>query len=306
MVGQDQLKNDVFTIGNSARRLPIEPPTTATSQDKAIFELECAEIFLEQKHFQLAFEHGKRALAQKKLDLSLKLQIKDLVGICVRHLQSDREVFLFLQKSIKYLNRFPSEDFAFSIYINYLQALVSLGLKKEAKDQFETLPKYLKKIKEDLPWIKRYAQVKKLKYLFAKNNDDNLEAARIAESLLEISRFINDNELENFCEKELKNYKIEESQVFEFQTWQYLRQEKIALFPKLGKVARIANNDNMIKIIDLLIPSSLPTSEFFKRITNKTYDVESHEKFLNQILSKVEKTLAPGCINHEQDKVYLL
>lgn len=286
---------------------PEEPNAKATTIEKAIFELECGEIFYDQNNFELSLEHAQKALAQKKLDLSTKLQISDLVGRCHRQLGSDRDVYLSLQRFIKYLNRFPSEGFAFSIYSNYLQSLVELGFEKEAREEFENRPKYFKKIKNDLIWIERYAMIRKLKYLFFKKYESNDQAWKTLESLIEIGEFLNDSHLSDFASKELEAYKYDddESQVFYFTDWVYLRFDEIALFKKDQRISHLGKNDNIKKIIELLSTGSQPVDEFFKAIVNKTYDHDAHEKFLEQILTKVNRALGDYCICNEQSRVFL-
>lgn len=314
-MSQDQVSvSDVLlnsSFHNLALKIPKtpseEPPITAGNDEKALFELECGWIFFEQRHYELALDHAKKAAAFKKLDLATKLKIKDLHAHCLRKLHSDREVYLFLQKSVKYLNRFPSEAFAFSIYINYLQALVSLGFEKEAKDFFEIRPKFLRKIKGDVDWLKSYVLTRKLEYMFSKENDEKINAFRMVESLREIAEFLGEEDLMNYCSSEEDTYTFEEdpSQVYYFGDWTYLKFEEMVLFTKKRAIKRLEKNENIKRIIDLLLPGPMQVDEFFKRVTNKTYDQELHAKFLDQILSKVGKVLTKENIGFEENKVFL-
>lgn len=302
------LNSNFHNLALKVPRTPSEePPITAGNDEKALFELECGWIFFEQKHYELALDHAKKAAAFKKLDLATKLKVKDLHAHCLRKLHSDREVYLFLQKSVKYLNRFPSEAFAFSIYINYLQALVALGFEKEAKDFFEIRPKFLRKVKDDIEWLKSYVLTRKLEYILSREKGEALDSFRMVEALREIAEFLAQEDLTEYCEKEEETYKFEEdpSQVYYFGNWTYLKFEEMVLFTKEKSIKRLHKNENIKRIIDLLINGPMPVEEFFKKVTNKTYDEELHAKFLDQILSKVGKILTKENIAFEENRVFL-
>lgn len=295
------------TISTIQKKNLSDRPEQGTNDEKALFEIECGWLFFEQGHYPLALDQAKKAAGYKKLELSTKLRIKDLHGHCLRKMHTDREVYLFLQKSIKYLKRFPSERFAFSIYINYLEALVSLGFEREAKDLFELRPKFLKKIKDDVLWLRSYVLTRKLEYIFTKNHGEKLQAFLMIEALGELAEFLEIDYLIDYCNKEAEKYSfdIDPSQVFYFQDWTYLKYEQMILFTKTKTISKLDKKENIRKIIDMLLKGPMFEDTFFKRVTNKTYDPELHGKFLDQILSKVRKVVANEYVAHEDRHIFL-
>lgn len=294
------------------RKNALEKPSIPQKTDpknqkgKAIFQLECARLYYRQGNIKQALEWGHRTLAQKKLDLNIKLQVTDLIACCYRHSYSDKEVYLCLQKSMKYLERFPSEPFAFSIYSNYLEALIALGFKQEAIQEFENYPRYLKGIKDHITWLKHYLIIKKLQYNFAKKYKNYENAWYIIEAINEIGQFIDDLKMIEFAERELQYYDCEDGQVTHFEGWVYLQQDHLALFMDEKRVVRLTNNRTIKNIIDLLILGPMKIQEFFKTVTKTTYDHKIHEKYLYQILSKTRQALSNSSVVIYEDHIALL
>ena len=271
-------------------------------------EFKYAQTSFHKGKIDLALEWGRKALQQKKLHLGLKLKVIDLIGLCYRHSYSDKEVYLHLGKSIKYLERYPSEPFAFSIYTNYLESLIVLGFQREAYEEFDNAPKYLKKMaaKDDLRWLKHYLIIRKLRYLFAKKYEAATEAWIIIEAINEMAHFTNDPQMIAFAQEELKLYNFDEGKVNYFQDWVYLQEDRLALFAKENRVSRLATNKTIQNIINLLLRGPIRTKEFFKIVTKETYIHELHHRSLARILSKVREGLADNCIIIHNGQVALL
>lgn len=290
-------------MANQKKKLKRSTPLLGGEQ-----EFQYAQASFQKGEINLALEWGRKALQQKKLHLGLKLKVIDLIGLCYRHSYSDKEVYLHLSKSIKYLERYPSEPFAFSIYSNYLEALIALGFQREACEEFEDAPKYLKKMasKDELLWLKHYLIIRKLRYLFAKKYETAAEAWIIIEAINEMAHFTNDSQMIAFAQEELKLYNFDEGKVSYFQDWIYLQEDRLALFTKEKKISRLATNKTIQNIIGLLLRGPIKTKEFFKIVTKETYIHELHHRSLARILSKVRESLADNCIIIHNGQIALL
>ena len=241
----------------------------------------------------LALEWGRKTLAQKNIELELKLQMVDLMALCHRRLNSDKDVYFQLETSIKYLDRFATKPLSFSIYCNYVEALINLGFEQEAKKQLLHNPiRYLKRAKKDLTWAQTYLVIRRLQYLFAKKYKTIEKKWIILEAVCELSKFIGDKEVLDFAEQELKLYHFEEGQVVYFQKWIYLRQDGIALFPQEKRVSCLTENEAVKNAIELLVANPMQIHQFFKAVTHKTYNPKLHKRALSNILSKIKKTLS--------------
>ena len=293
-------KNTLETT-NISQEVPLE-----SSVGKAISQLKCAQVYYAKGDIKSALKWGHWALSQRKLGMNIRLRIIDLLGQCYHRSHSPKEVYLCLQKSIKYLNRFPSEPFAFSIYSHYLDALIDLDFKQEALEEFEHYPIYIKRIKDDASWLKRYLIIKKLQYKFAKKYATPEDVWPIIEAINEIAQFIDDQSMIEFAEKELKLYHFEETQVNLFEGWIYLQQDRLALFTKGKRVAKLYKNKAIKNILDLLILGPKTTKEFFKIVTKTTYNHELHEKYLYHILSKVRQVLSDRSVIVKEGEIALM
>ena len=241
----------------------------------------------------LALAWGRKMLTQKSMKLDSKLQIIDIIALCHRHQGSDKDVYLQLKNSIKYLDRFATRPFSFSIYCNYIEALINLGFEGEAQKRLLHGPtRYLKRAKEDFAWAQTYLTIRRLQYLFAKKYQTKEKAWTILEAIHELSQFTEDSKMEAFARQELDLCHFSESQVIYFQKWTYLKQDGLALFPQEKRVVRLTENEAVKNIVELLATEPMQLHQFFKTVTRKTYNPQLHKRPLSNILSKIQKTLS--------------
>lgn len=248
---------------------------------------------------------------KKQRAINKKLELVNIVGLCHRHLGSDRDVYLALKQSIKYLHRYPNKPFTFGIYCNYLEAIINLGFCQESAEQLEHYFKYLKHIKDDFLWIQQYIKIKRLQYLLHKKMDRREEAWISLEAFHEIALFLNDQKNIELAQAELKKVEksqgIEnfESQVSHFQDWVYLKEDSLAIFGKEKKISKVYQNEPIARIIDKLLAGPLKINEFFIMATNENYNDSLHRKSLEKIIDKIRKVLSDNSIAIHQDNITL-
>ena len=262
----------------------------------------------EQKEIEIAIKNKKESLLKKNITISEKLQIIDSIACSYRQLNSNRDVYLTLKSSIKYLCRYSSKTFSFSIYCHYLEAIISLGFYKEAQEQLEQYSKYLKKIKDDLSWIQHYLIVKKLQYTLHSKMNSQKKAWSSLEAIHEIALFLDDQDSIKFSQSELKNLqRVDslESQVSYFQNWTYLKDDSLALFNQAKKISKLYKNKSIKKIINKLLSGPMNINEFFAMITNKRYNHNLHKKNLEKIIGSIQKVLSNKSIAIHQDNIVL-
>ncbi|MCY4644102.1 MAG: hypothetical protein OXB88_05735 [Bacteriovoracales bacterium] len=290
---------------HKAKEQGVQPKPSADVQ-KAQDLLHCAQTYYEAKKIDLALEASKKSMAQKNLNMGLKLKIANLIGLCYRHQSCHREVYLQLKKWIKYTKQYSSESFSFEIYCNYIEALMALDLKKEALEHFEDYALFLRKRKDDVVWAESYLIVRHLRYIFAKKYESPKEAWNILLSIRALAVFVGDKAMAHSMKEEMKLYDFEQGQVSHFQDWVYLKEDKLALFEGEKRLVRLDKNLGAQKAIELLLPSPIKTETFFKAVTKTSYNHALHEKTLLQILSKIRSTLSPSSVAIQGEYVGLI
>ena len=264
-----------------------------------------AQKSYEDGRIDAAIEQADKALTEKNLKHSQKVEIAAFLGQCYLKSSSYRDIYLNLRQKIKYIKRLPSAPASFSLYRTYLEALIVLDLKKEAEEELERWPLFFKKVKDDVQWAKRYLAIKKLKYLFAQKYEDKKRSCFILEAIYELAKFVDHPEEMEFAQRKLDDETIEASQVNYFSDWVYLKEDQLALFPKTKKISNLKQNGPIQNIVHLLLPGPLQTEEFFKAVTNKTYEDERHQKYLEQILNKSRVMLSENSIHVQGGSIAL-
>ena len=288
------LDNDPY---DELRELVLPPQKDCkTSTAKALQQLEQAYIHYYRGRTKQALELGYRAIAQKGLSVGTKLRISDLVGRCHRHHQSYREVYLSLQSQIKYLRQFCAKPFAFSIYTNYLEALIALDLEQEAREALTSYEKFFKKITDDILWAKYYLEIKRIQYTFAKKYQSDKKIWPILEAICELAQFVENDQALEYAQQELESYDFAEGYVNSFQGWSYLKQDHLALFFAEKRISKLSHNQTIKNIVEVLLRGPVTVNAFFKATARKTYDHKFDEKFLQQILSKLQCALSESSV----------
>ena len=267
-----------------------------------------AQNHVQAQEYKPALQWGHKALALKNIGLEQKLQTIDFIALCYRQLQLDKKVYLQLKNSIKYLDRFVAKPFSFSMYCNYIEALINLGLEQEAQKRLLYGPeRYLKRAKKDLHWAQAYLTIKRLQYLFDKKYESEKKAWATIEAIDELSQLTDDSEMMDFAKQELALYPYyEEGQVFYFQEWTYLKEDGLALFPREKRVVKLHENEAVRNIVEILMPEPMQLARFFKAVTSKTYNPSIHKRPLTNILTTIQRTLSPDSLVLHEESIGLV